>query len=404
MNTLLINSLDKKQLKIAPWLAAALTIALFFSAPAVNLLETLLILSVLISKTLRHRLIQALQSPLCITALIFYVIIIIAATYSIAPPKEAWGMVNGWRKIIILPFAYAAIFSKESKELVLKTFLITSIGCLAWSFLSYNFPNIFFYTTSQGIIVKNHATQGMFFGIAILICLLKANTNIYQGFRTRAIVYYLIGLIFLINILSVTHGRSGYVITLVCLASSFIYLTRHLPLKKRAAFLIFSIVTATMLFASVEKSRNRILEGIQEITQPRTSGDAGSMGVRTYWWKHSINMLQKNPILGIGTGGFADGLDNEIKNLTGPAATKTNDPHNQYLKILVEQGIIGFIALLAIIFTAFTAKNVGQPYRLIGLTVLTGWCITSLANSHFSTFHEGHFIWFWLGAMLASEK
>ena len=54
--------------------------------------------------------------------------------------------------------------------------------------------------------------------------------------------------------------------------------------------------------------------------------------------------------------------------------------------------------------SAFTVKNVSQPYRLIVLTTLTGWCATSLANSHFSTFHEGHFIWFWLGAMLALEK
>jgi O-antigen ligase len=165
-----------------------------------------------------------------------------------------------------------------------------------------------------------------------------------------------------------------------------------------------SMVMAASLFATAEKSRNRIIEGIQEMTQPRSSGDPGSMGVRTYWWKHSIEMIKKNPVLGIGTGAFAVGLDSEIKDLSGPAATRTNDPHNQFLKILVEQGVIGFLALLAVILSAFFAKNVSQPYRMIGLTVLVGWCATSLANSHFSTFHEGHFIWFWLGAMLASEK
>jgi O-antigen ligase len=402
MSTFSINPFEEKQLKITQWITVALTIALFFSAPAVNVFEALLILSVISSNTLRNRLIQALQSPLCITALIFYAIIIFAATYSIAPSKEAWGMVSGWRKIILLPFASAALHSKESKDLLLKTFLVTAIACLAWSFLSFNFPSTFFYTTSEGIIVKNHATQGMFFGIAILICLLKANNH--KALKIQSISFYLTGLIFLINILTVTHGRSGYVITFVCLMSYLIFSTRQISFKKRSLFLIVSVVFAMMLFASAEKSRNRILEGIQEITQPRTSGDAGSMGVRTYWWKHSIHMIQKNPILGIGTGAFADGLDNEIKNLTGPAATKTNDPHNQFLKILVEQGIIGFIALLAIIFSAFTTKSVSQPYRLVGLTVLTGWCITSLANSHFSTFHEGHFIWFWLGAMLASEQ
>ena len=402
MNILAFNSFEDIQVKITRWIAVGLTIALFFSAPAVNILEGLLILSVISSKTLRKRLLQALYSPLCIAALLFYAIIIIAATYSIAPSSDAWGMVNGWRKIIILPFAYAALFQRESKDLLIKTFLTTSIVCLAWSFLSHNFPSTFFYTTSAGIIVKNHATQGMFFGIAILICLSKASN--LPTFHIKSIALYLTSLIFFTNILMITHGRSGYVITFICLISFLIYQTRNLSLKKRILVFITAVVMATGLFATAEKSRNRILEGIQEMTQPRSSGDPGSMGVRTYWWKHSIEMIQKNPILGIGTGAFAAGLDNEVKDLTGPAATKTNDPHNQFLKILVEQGVIGFLALLAVIFSAFIAKNVSQPYRMIGLTVLIGWCTTSLANSHFSTFHEGHFIWFWLGAMLASEK
>lgn len=402
MSLLAINSLDDMQVKITQWIAVGLTIALFFSAPAVNVLEGLLIFSVISSKTLRNRLILALYSPLCIAALFFYAVIIIAAIYSTASSNEAWGMVSGWRKIIVLPFAYAALFKKESKDLLLKAFLATSIVCLAWSFLSHNYPSIFFYTTSEGIIVKNHATQGMFFGIAILICLFKASN--LPSFHIKSIALYLTGLIFLINILMITHGRSGYVITFICLISFLIYQTRNLSPKKRILILIASIVMVISFFATAEKSRNRILEGIQEMTQLTSTGDAGSMGVRTYWWKHSIEMIQKNPVLGIGTGAFAIGLDNEIKNLTGPAATKTNDPHNQFLKILVEQGVIGFLALLAVIFSAFIIKNVSQPYRMIGLTVLIGWCATSLANSHFSTFHEGHFIWFWLGAMLASEK
>jgi O-antigen ligase len=402
MNSLAINSFEDIQVKITRWIAVGLTIALFFSAPAVNILEGLLIIGVISSKTLRNRLIQALISPLCIAALLFYAVIIIAAIYSIAPSNEAWGMVNGWRKIIILPFAYAVLFENESKALIIKTFLTTSIVCLAWSFLSHNFPSTFFYTTSAGIIVKNHATQGMFFGIAILICLSKASN--LPTFHTKSIALYLTSLIFFINILTITHGRSGYVITFICLIAFLIYQTRNLSLKRRILVLMASVVMATGLFATAEKSRNRILEGIQEMTQPKSSGDPGSMGVRTYWWKHSIEMIQKNPILGIGTGAFAAGLDNEVKDLTGPAATRTNDPHNQFLKILVEQGVIGFLALLAVIFSAFKAKNISQPYRMIGLTVLIGWCTTSLANSHFSTFHEGHFIWFWLGAMLASEK
>ena len=402
MITPTISSFEAKQLKATQWITVGLTVALFFSAPAVNLFEALLILSVISSKILRNRLIETLQSPLCIFALLFYAAIIVAATYSIAPPKEAWGMVSGWRKIIILPFAYAAVSSKESKELLIKVFLVTSTACLTWSFLSYTFPDTFFYTNLPGIIIKNHATQGIFFGIAVLIAMIFAN-RITSLPAYKLLLYGFIALT-LFNIATITIGRSGYVAVTILVFSAAIYQIQHLSTVKKLIVIGLVAILTIGIFMSFQTSRDRISLGIQEFTHVKTEGDAGSMGVRHYWWNHSINMIKKNPIFGLGTGAFEEGLNQEIKGLSGPAATKTNDPHNQYLKILVEQGFFGFIIFLGFIVSAFMSRNISQPYKLIGLGILTSWCATSLANSHFSTFHEGHFIWFWLGAMLASEK
>lgn len=402
MSTLAINSLKDIQLKITQSITVGLTIALFFSAPAVNFFEALLILSVLSSRFLRERLMQALQSPLCIAALTFYAIIFIAACYSIAPTKDAWGMVSGWRKIIILPFAYAALFSRESKYLLTKVFLATSVACLAWSFLSYTFPDVFFYTNLPGIIIKNHATQGIFFSVSILIALIFASRPNVPLLHKILLCSFIT--LTLLNIVTITIGRSGYVSATIVVLSFSLYQVRHLSILKQLFVVSLIAILATGVLLGSETSRDRINLAIQEFTHIKTDGDAGSMGVRHYWWTHSFNMIKKNPILGIGTGAYEEGLNQEIRGLTGPAATKTNDPHNQYLKILVEQGLLGFIIFLGVIFSAFASRNVSQPYKLTGLAVLVSWCVTSLANSHFSTFHEGHFIWFWLGAMLASEK
>src|SRR5262249_6299661 len=78
-------------------------------------------------------------------------------------------------------------------------------------------------------------------------------------------------------------------------------------------------------------------------------------------------------------------------------------PHNQFLKILGEQGLIGLAAFLFFIYRALTCRS-PSPYREIAAAVLIAWCMTSLANSHFSTFVEGRFIFFWLGAMLATPS
>lgn len=387
---------------ISPWISASLLVALFFSAPAVNILEAILVFIILISKDLRIRLIEILRTPLALSALSFYGFVIIAATYSIGSSSEAWGMVIGWRKILILPIIFCVISSSDHKHLLLKTFLATSLISLIWSFSSHLFPEIFMYKTAPGIIVKNHATQGMFFGTAIFIALIFQDCNEISR-KSRLLLFAFIALA-LYNIMTITYGRSGYLVTAMLIMIFTLQRIRGFGFLKQ--IIVVTIVSSMLLgmFMSSKVSRDRIQLGVSEFTQLNTQGDAGSMGVRHYWWKHSLNMIKQNPIFGIGTGAFGEGLKNEVKHLSGPIATKTNDPHNQYLKIAVEQGIVGLLVFFSIIFCAFMSKSISNPFRLVGLAVLMSWCATSFASSHFSTFHEGHFIWFWLGAMLAPEK
>ena len=52
----------------------------------------------------------------------------------------------------------------------------------------------------------------------------------------------------------------------------------------------------------------------------------------------------------------------------------------------------------------YDARLIATPtYRQLAAAALIGWCSTSLFNSHFSTFVEGRLVFFWLGAMLATQ-
>jgi O-antigen ligase len=82
----------------------------------------------------------------------------------------------------------------------------------------------------------------------------------------------------------------------------------------------------------------------------------------------------------------------------------SHDPHNQFLKIAAEHGLLGLLIFLALLVSAFRQRGAPPPYRLLGLGVLAAWCASSLFNSHFSTFAEGRFIWLWLGACLAAAQ
>jgi len=127
------------------------------------------------------------------------------------------------------------------------------------------------------------------------------------------------------------------------------------------------------------------------------------MGIRMYFWKNTLELIKEKPLLGYGTGAFESAYREHISKQTGVAATITSDPHNQFLKIATEHGLFGLFVFFAFLASSLRQKS-SAPYSMLGLGVLCAWMATSLANSHFSTFSEGIFIFTWIGVMLANEN
>jgi O-antigen ligase len=127
-----------------------------------------------------------------------------------------------------------------------------------------------------------------------------------------------------------------------------------------------------------------------------------SIGQRVVFMRNTVRMIADHPVFGVGTGGFLEGYRPYVRNGSGWQSQDTGDPHNQFVKILAEQGLVGLIAMLFFLYRAF-GRLAPAPFRHLAVAVLLGWCATSLASSHFSTFAESRMIFFWLGAMLAGH-
>jgi pheromone shutdown protein TraB len=108
---------------------------------------------------------------------------------------------------------------------------------------------------------------------------------------------------------------------------------------------------------------------------------------------NTLNLIKKSNskelLLGHGAGNFGNVYNSTITS----DQLQTSDPHNQYLKILVENGLIGLIIFIIILSLIIFRWQDNQ----ISVNILIIWLITSLFNSHFSTFAEGTLIWALLG-------
>ena len=209
--------------------------------------------------------------------------------------------------------------------------------------------------------------------------------------------------LFIANIAMVATGRSGYVaIAVMTVTFIFIQLERVSITKKiLISFAGFLVVIGILL--NMQTSKDRIALAKQEFVSEVDQTKETSIGYRLTFWKNTFDLLPKYVLLGTGTGGFEKAYASQVEGKSGTAGVVTGDPHNQYLKILVEHGIFGLVAFLSIL-TLLLKQPITNPFRAIGIASLLAIATTSLFNSHFSTFNEGQFIWILAGAMFATEK
>jgi O-antigen ligase len=257
--------------------------------------------------------------------------------------------------------------------------------------------------TGYGVVFGTYTTQASVFALAIAGCVAALmRPDVFAGHRLlgdRRILAAVIALL-AADIVIILPGRSGYVDLIIMTVVVVTLLAPGGWRTKVTAGLGVFVCVGVVLVASPHV-RERVMQAITEVETVDHVAEGSSLGQRVVMWRTTVRMIRDHPIFGVGTGGFLDGYRPYVRGL-GWQDFESGDPHSQYLKILAEQGIFGLAAFLFFIFRALTFPA-ATPYRQLALAALIGWCATSLANSHFSTFVEGRLLYFWLGAMLATQ-
>jgi putative inorganic carbon (HCO3(-)) transporter len=159
-----------------------------------------------------------------------------------------------------------------------------------------------------------------------------------------------------------------------------------LPLTRRGRWLLVGglVIVGLVIFAGSQTLRQRLL----------TMGDPNDPTVREriFMWRSGVAMWRDHPWLGVGPGG----VKREYARYALPEAVKkrTGHVHNTPLQILVERGVLGLAAWLAI-WVAFYARAIRLLRRLsneaqleralvVGsLAAITGFLVGGLSEHNF---------------------
>ena len=143
------------------------------------------------------------------------------------------------------------------------------------------------------------------------------------------------------------RGRAGQVIFNLSAISHIVYYNRQ-NLLKLLAFLILLFSFQFIVYKTTKVYKNRLDLASDIIINNGDRGVGYLVDIRYVFVKESLKRIKQKPILGYGTGSFGTIFEKEVK--SGHDFQVHRTPHNQYLYVLFELGILGLLLLLSIFY------------------------------------------------------
>ena len=143
------------------------------------------------------------------------------------------------------------------------------------------------------------------------------------------------------NVLLMVQGRTGYVVLagLAMVAFHMYFGWRGMVAAVIALSVIFS--AAYQVSTSFRDRVDLVARGVAQWNPQMSTYDG--VTERMEFFYHTIEIIQDHPLVGAGTGGFAQAYAVHAKQAGVPIPTH---PHNQYLLIMAQVGIVGLGLLL----------------------------------------------------------
>ena len=357
-----------------------------------SVLAVLLLLSWFLSGNIQEKLKEILHNPVAIAVLLFLALHIIGLLWSddiglgLKILKKQW-------KLLLFPVLLSVV-KKEHVKYYLSAFVfaITLISCKAYLVL-FGFVSL----PPSSVFITEGTSHVTFSPMLALACYIILQNLLFYSNKTSTRFLQTALLVFLSVTMFITVGRTGQIAFFLLLAVSiFQYFYRISKTKLITGLILVPVlISATYLLSPTFKGR--VDQALEEIRNHQTCAIT-SVGLRVWFAKNSLQLFKENIIKGVGTGDFKVEYA-RINQLNSPTLPTTDNPHNQYLLIAAQFGIIGIVTLLSIffwqIFMSLKIKDhltpLRQAFPIFFLVVMLGETyfqihVTGLLFSLFSAF------------------
>ncbi|OAI28331.1 MULTISPECIES: O-antigen ligase family protein [Methylomonas] len=207
------------------------------------------------------------------------------------------------------------------------------------------------------------------------------------GLRKGASIGRLIGIAAALMLVVISFSRMSYVAVVVV----YLLLSRRLPVKHNLLAIIMAFL---VILAFLPQIISRVQYGMEGGNKNLNEVSAGRV---EYIWIPALKTVQNNILLGQGLYGIWKG--EKIKTKQGTIALPSH-PHNAYLQILLDMGVVGFTFVTLLIGRLWRVSklNLGFRYALIS------WLLMALTGNSFYPNPFNYLIWVMYGLALIEDQ
>ncbi len=333
-----------------------------------NLIVVLICFLWIFSGNYKSKFHEIIDSKLMLASIIFFALHLVGMIWT---EDLKWGLHiihKMWYFLLFFPILYTLTKRKYIRFYISSFLLAISLSevlsYLVWFELIEPFKQATVYNPT---IFMSHIQYNPILAFAIYLVLHEILFN-KKLLKLEVALYNFFAASMTINMF-ITGGRAGQVMFFAMLAIIIFQYFRNEWLK---AIVIILIATSTIFFTAYQSStifHNRVHETISSI-ENYESNKGTSLGIRIAMTLNSWEVIIKNPILGVGTGDFP--LEyKKVNQKNTPELPNATNPHNMYVLILMQLGIIGLVSFGSIFYfqikQSFLSKD--KFIRDVGITL-----------------------------------
>lgn len=384
------------------WAAVLLGCAIPVSVAADNILAAFLVVCWIATGGVRAKAAAIRDNPVALGALLLFALHVVGTLYTVAPRGDVVESLTKSLRLLLIPALLPLLREQPWRNRGIAAFAGSMLVTLALSYLLWlellPVSTWLKGTALDPVAFKAHITHNVFMAFTAYLLALAAVEATSRGLRTALFVASAAAAV---NVLAMVPGRTGHIVLLVLFAH-FLYVQLRGWGLALAGLLVGALVAAVTL-APDSMLHKRYTVADDEFQQWRAGVPAAptsSVGQRMGFVHNTLDVIRENPVLGVGTGGFAEAYAAKARR-TGEAPTR--NPHNEFLLMTAQFGGVGlvlFVGLFAVqwwLAAQLPGRFERSAARGFVLTMVVASAITSTLVDH----SEGFFFAYMSGLLFA---